>query len=41
MMFQDNWENMNDLALNHSLIPSRDMEIIYNSATGYNIINEN
>jgi hypothetical protein len=38
--FQDNWENMDEVALHPENIPNGEMKMIYNSATGYNIINE-
>ena len=34
MTFYDNWDNMDDLALNPEKIPMGEFELIYNSATG-------
>ena len=39
MAFQDNWDTMNELAMNPDQIPNGNMEMIYNTAIGFNIIN--
>jgi hypothetical protein len=40
MEFEDNWDNMDQLARNPDDIPIGTMEMIYNSAIEFNIINE-